>query len=193
MARSGTDETASEEANLIQQARRGDAAAWESLVRQHQEAAFRLAYLLLGDAHEAEDVAQEAFVRAFLALDRFDRERPFKPWLLQITRNLAKNRLRSLSRYWAMARRWWQEQDPVAEAAHLRQSESVLLWQAVQQLRPKAQEVIYLRYFLEMSEAETAVALAVPAGTVKSRLHRALQQLKRVIEADFVALKEVIE
>ena len=63
----------------------------------------------------------------------------------------------------------------------------------MQQLRPKAQEVIYLRFFMEMSEAETAVALSIPAGTVKSRLHRALQQLKRVIEADFVALKEVIE
>lgn len=193
MARSGTSDTATAEATFIQQARHGDAAAWEALVRQHQAAAFRLAYLLLGDAAAAEDVAQEAFVRAFLALDTFDETRPFRPWLLQITRNLAKNRQRSLSRYWAMVKRWWQEEETVVTATSVSQNESTQLWEAVQQLRPKGQEVIYLRYFLELSEAETAVALDVPAGTVKSRLHRALQQLKLVIEADFAELKEVIE
>ncbi len=176
---------------MIRQAQQGETAAWETLVRQHQEAVFRLAYLLLRDAHEAEDVAQEAFVRAFVALDKFDGERPFKPWLLQITRNLAKNRLRSLSRYWAMIKQYWQ-QEPVPEPDSMTQDESVQLWQAVQRLRPNAQEVIYLRYFLEMSEQETAVALNIPAGTVKSRLHRALKQLKVVIEADFVELREVI-
>ncbi|WP_420628783.1 RNA polymerase sigma factor [Candidatus Leptofilum sp.] len=191
MARSGTSEIATTEANLIRQAQQGETAAWETLVRQHQEAVFRLAYLLLRDAHEAEDVAQEAFVRAFVALDKFDGERPFKPWLLQITRNLAKNRLRSLSRYWAMIKQYWQ-QEPVPEPDSMTQDESVQLWQAVQRLRPNAQEVIYLRYFLEMSEQETAVALNIPAGTVKSRLHRALKQLKVVIEADFVELREVI-
>lgn len=107
MARSETNLAANAEAKLIAQAQQGDAAAWEMLVRQHQEAAFRLGYLLLRTPAEAEDVAQEAFVRAFLALDRFDGERPFRPWLLQITRNLAKNRLRSLSRYWQMVQRWW--------------------------------------------------------------------------------------
>jgi RNA polymerase sigma-70 factor, ECF subfamily len=191
MARSGTGLTANAEAKLIAQAQQGDATAWEMLVRQHQEAAFRLGYLLLHSPAEAEDVAQEAFVRAFLALDRFDGERPFRPWLLQITRNLAKNRLRSLSRYWQMVQRWWQEPD--IEPTPVGRDEAAQLWRAVQRLRPVAQEVIYLRYFLEMSEMETAVALNIPAGTVKSRLHRALQQLKGVIEADFVELREAIE
>jgi len=192
MARSGTSDTATTEANLIKQARRGDAAAWEMLVRQHQEAVFRLAYLLLRHPAEAEDVAQEAFVRAYLALDTFDVTRPFKPWLMQITRNLAKNRLRSLSRYWAMVKRWWQEQEPVAEPTYISRNESAQLWQAVQQLRPKAQEVIYLRYFLELSEVETAAALDIPTGTVKSRLHRALQQLKGIIEMDYVELMDAL-
>jgi RNA polymerase sigma-70 factor (ECF subfamily) len=173
---------------LIDQARRGDAAAWEVLVRQHQEVAFRLAYLLLGDVGDAEEVSQDAFVHAFLALDRFDGERPFKPWLLQIVRNLAKNRLRSLSRYWQMVQRWRQVQKPAVEPAPVSQDEAALLWQAVQKLRPAAQEIIYLRYFLEMSEAETAVTLNVPSGTVKSRLHRALKQLKVVIKVDFAEL-----
>ncbi len=178
---------------LIQQARQGDTAAWELLVRQHQEAVFRLAYLLLHNAADAEDVAQETFVRAFLSLERFDAERPLRPWLLQISRNLSKNRLRSLSRYWSMVTRYWQQQEPVAIPDSVNGNESARLWRAVQQLRPNAQEVIYLRYFLELSEAETAVALNIPPGTVKSRLHRALRQLKGVIEADFVDLKEVIE
>lgn len=198
MARSGTSATADGtetqvEVNLIQQARHGDTVAWEMLVRQHQEAAFRLAYLLLRNAPDAEEVAQDAFIRAYQALATFDETRPFRPWLLQITRNLAKNRLRSLSRYWQMVKRYWQTQEPTFEPNHMRRDEARLLWQAVQQLRPKAQEVIYLRYFLEMSEAETAATLNIPPGTVKSRLHRALAQLKGVIEMDFVELKEVIE
>jgi DNA-directed RNA polymerase specialized sigma24 family protein len=109
---------------LIRQARQGDATAWEMLVRQHQEAAFRLGYLLLRTPAEAEDVAQEAFVRAFLALDKFDETRPFRPWLLQITRNVAKNRLRSLSRYWAMVKRWWWEADTAVTATSVSQGES---------------------------------------------------------------------
>jgi RNA polymerase sigma-70 factor (ECF subfamily) len=70
------------EADRIRRARQGDEQAWTSLVREHQTAAFRLAYLLLGSAEDAEDVAQEVFIRAFRALDRFDLERPFRPWLL---------------------------------------------------------------------------------------------------------------
>ena len=92
-----------------------------------------------------------------------------------------------------MVKRWWGEEETAVTATTLRPDESARLWQAVQQLRPNAQEVIYLRYFLELSEAETAAALDIPAGTVKSRLHRALQQLRGVIEMDFVDLKEVIE
>jgi RNA polymerase sigma-70 factor (ECF subfamily) len=76
---------------LIVRARAGNEAAWETLVRAHQQAVFRLAYLLLGNAHDAEDVTQEVFIRAFRALDRFDQDRPLRPWLLQITANQARN------------------------------------------------------------------------------------------------------
>jgi RNA polymerase sigma-70 factor (ECF subfamily) len=175
-------------ANLIAQARQGDNAAWEVLVRQHQEAAFRLAYLLLGDGAEAEEATQDAFVRAYLALDRFDEERPFRPWLLSIVANLARNRRRSLGRSWAMAQRWWQVNE--VSSSPERRDDADLLWQAVRQLRPAAQEIIYLRYFLALSEAETADVLHIRPGTVKSRLHRALQQLRTVIETDFIELAE---
>jgi RNA polymerase sigma-70 factor (ECF subfamily) len=169
-------------------ARQGDNAAWEVLEREQQQAAFRLAYLILGDGAEAEEVAQDAFVRAYLALGRYDESRPFRPWLLSIVANLARNRRRSLGRYWAMAQRWWQANDTPPTQPN--KDDADLLWQAVRQLRPAAQEIIYLRYFLALSEAETADTLDIRPGTVKSRLHRALQQLREIIETDFTELAE---
>ncbi|GIK56804.1 MAG: RNA polymerase sigma factor [Chloroflexi bacterium] len=184
-----SDRAAADERPWLRQARQGDEAAWEWLVAVYQQPVFRLAYLLLGDAAEAEEVAQDVFVRAYFALDRFDESRPLRPWLLQITRNLARNKRRSLGRYWAAVQRWWLHQPEAVETAE-KQPESQLLWQAVRQLRPSAQEIIYLRYFLEMNEAETAVALGIQPGTVKSRLHRALKQLQVVVERDFPELSE---
>ena len=184
------------EAELLGRARRGDERAWEMLVGRHQAAAFRLAYLVVGDAADAEDVAQEAFVRAFLSLERFEIGRPFRPWLMAITVNLARNRRRSFGRYLNNLRRLIErEPEPVqlhqyGEDLQARR-EAHLLWQAVQQLNQKGQEVVYLRYFLEMSEAETAETLNIPPGTVKSRLHRALKQLRGVIEREFPELGDV--
>lgn len=186
----------SEEADLIVRAQAGDAAAYESLVREHQAAAFRLAYLLLGDADDAEDVAQEAFVAAFRALGRFDVMRPFRPWLLTITANLARNRLRSLGRYWAAIRRLAAADSSPAVAAEseatdrLVRSDGHLLWDAVRRLPAADREVIYLRFFLDLPEAESAAVLRVATGTVKSRQHRALARLRTVVQRDFPELGE---
>ncbi|MBE2222156.1 MAG: RNA polymerase sigma factor [Anaerolineae bacterium] len=184
-------DTKTPDADLILQARRGDEAAWVQLMRLHQASVFRLAYLILGDAAEADDVAQDCFIRAYKKLDQFDGERPFRPWLLQICKNLARNRQRSLGRYWHMVQRFFQAHPDVhVVAAPLDiEADAQLLWQAVRKLRPAAQEIIYLRFFLEMSEAETAVSLDIAPGTVKSRTHRALKQLREVIEAEFPELK----
>ncbi len=181
------------EADLISRARRGDEAAWTALVEAHQEALFRLAYLLLGDADAAADVAQEAFVRAFHALARFDSARPLRPWLLRITTNVARNQRRSLGRYWAAVQRWMAAAPPPVTTLGERTAqewEAHTLWQAVRRLRPAEQEVVYLRYFLDLSEAEMAGALAVPPGTVKSRLHRAMGRLRTVVDQEFPALRE---
>ena len=166
-----------------------DDAAWTQIVRQHQEAVFRLAYLILGDAAEAEETAQDAFVKAYLSLDKFDVKRPFRPWLMQIVRNTARNRQRSLSRYATAVRNWWQSQR-VDVQPELSQDDSQLLWQAVRQLPMTSQELIYLRYFVGMSEAETAVTLNIKPGTVKSRSHRALKRLRDMIQVDFPELAE---
>lgn len=181
------------ESEQIVAARGGDEIAWAAVVQQHQAAVFRLAYLLLGDSAEAEDVAQEALIRAFYALDRFDTARPLRPWLLQITKNLARNRQRALRRYLAAVQRWWQAAPTHGEAptvAAFREQEAHALWQAVQQLAVPDQEVIYLRYFLEMSVIDTAAALGVAEGTVKSRLSRALTRLRTVVEREFPDLQK---
>jgi RNA polymerase sigma-70 factor, ECF subfamily len=185
------------ETNWIDRARQGDQAAWESLVHEHQEAAFRLAYLILGDSAAAEDAAQEAFIRAYQAMDRFDPSRPVRPWLLSITANLARNRLRSAGRYLGMLQRLVRLQP--AGAAHnpapllTEKERSEALWQAVRRLGQADQEVIYLRYFLEMPESETAQTLHVAPGTVKSRLHRALGRLRDLIEREYPYLRELMD
>lgn len=175
----------------IQQAQQGDAAAWEKVVRHYQQPVFRLAYLITGNAEDAEEIAQDTFVRAYHALPKFDETRPLPPWLMQICRNLARNKRRSAGRYWAAVQRLWQA-EPVPDTAVIAddQEQSQLLWQALQQCRPSAREIIYCRYFLDLSEAETAVALDLKTGTVKSRLHRALKQLQAIIEKDYPELKE---
>lgn len=183
------DETA-----LIKRAQGGDTLAWEALLRQHQSAVFRLAYLILQDGDEAEDAAQDAMIRAYRRLDRVDPTQGIRPWLLRITRNTAINRQRSLMRYWNMTRRFFQTASLVDDGRHAErlalQTEAEQIWQALQQLKPKARDVVYLRYFLELSEADTAAALDVPPGTVKSRLARALKMLRGVIERDYPELPD---
>lgn len=181
------------EAQQIRLARQGDQAAWEALMRVHQEPVFRLAYLLLGDPDEAEDIAQETFLSAYKALGRFDTERPLRPWLLRIASNLAHNRHRSIGRYLAALTRFAQQDpDKIKPTTIDPDNEAQVLWHAVRQMAIPFQEVIYLRYFLEMSEGEMAESLDVPAGTVKSRLHRALSKLRRIIERDYPELKEIV-
>ena len=181
-----------EEAALVRHAVNGDAAAWESLVEIHQEAVFRLAYLLLGDPDDAKDIAQEAFLRAWRHLRRFDTTRPLRPWLLSIAANLARNRRRSAGRYLTALMRSFRE-EPVMERIEDRSARDLQareLWKAVQRLNVLDQQIVYLRYFLELPVAETAEILHVPEGTVKSRLSRALEKLRNIIQQDFPLLSE---
>jgi RNA polymerase sigma-70 factor (ECF subfamily) len=173
------------EAEQITAARQGNAAAWEVIVSAHQEPIFRLAYLLLGDPDDAQDVAQETFIHAYRSLSRFDTSLPMRPWLLRITSNLAKNRRRSLGRFFAAITRFAREEETQPAA----REEADLLWQAIRRLDPAHQQVLYLRYFLEMSESEMSQMLQIAPGTVKSRLHRALDHLHDVIDRHFPDLK----
>jgi RNA polymerase sigma-70 factor (ECF subfamily) len=175
-----------EEEALVERARRGDADAFEQLVVAHQRIAFRTAYVIARDASDAEEAAQDGFVKAYRALGRFRRGSPFRPWLLAIVANEARNRRRSSGRRAALVLRAGQEDRPgdaapSPQAAHLAGEGRERLLAAVESLREDDRDVIACRYFLELSEDETAVALGLPRGTVKSRTHRALERLKEAL------------
>jgi RNA polymerase sigma-70 factor, ECF subfamily len=154
---------------------------------------FRLSYLLLGDPDDAEDVAQETFLRAWNHLKRFDPARPLRPWLLSIASNLASNRRRSAGRYFAALTRAFRNEPAAStstEEKSTRHLEASELWKAVQHLSVPDQQIIYLRYFLDLPVNETAEILQIADGTVKSRLSRALERLRGIIQKDFPVLAE---
>ena len=149
----------------------------------YQGIAFRTAYLVVRNAAEAEDAAQEGFVKAFRALGRFRTGEPFRPWLLKIVVNEARNRLRSSARRDALVVRVTAEKPsgeaaPSPEAALLDTERRELLLAAVEALPEPQRDVISCRYLLELSEEETAAVLGIRRGTVKSRTARALERLR---------------
>ncbi len=181
-----------DEPTLIRHAMYGDVTAWEPLMLAHQEAVFRLCYLLLGDPDDAEDVAQETFLRAWKHLKGFDATRPLRPWLLSIASNLASNRRRSAGRYFAALVRAFRD-EPISiriEDKSAEKMEANELWHAVQRLNVDDQHIIYLRYFLNLPVDEAAQVLQVAEGTVKSRLSRAVEKLRKIIQQDFPVLSE---
>jgi RNA polymerase sigma-70 factor (ECF subfamily) len=175
------------ERDLIERARHGDVSAFESLVRAHQAVAFRTAWVASGGTDDAEDAAQEAFMKAFAALPRFRVGAAFRPWLLAIVANEARNRRRSADRRVALALRAptpaasGEAVEPPPEAAVLATEQRAALLEAIGRLPEQDREVITFRYLLELSEAETAAALGVPAGTAKSRLSRAMDRLRATL------------
>jgi RNA polymerase sigma factor (sigma-70 family) len=175
------------EAALVERARRGDPAAYEALVRAHQDIAFRTACLLAGSSADAEEAAQEAFVKAWRALPRFRTGAPFRPWLLTIVANEARNRRRAAGRRAGLALRAAAERTsggaaPSPEAALLAGGEREALLGALVALDERDQAVIACRYLLDLSERETADVLGCRPGTVKSRLSRALERMRAQLE-----------
>jgi RNA polymerase sigma-70 factor (ECF subfamily) len=165
------------EAALVREAQRGSADALEELFRRHWRRAHRAAYLVVGDATAAEDIAQEAFLAAIRALDRFDRRRPFGPWLHRIAVNRAIDfsRVRRLRAEGPLG--------PFAEAQAPSPEEiSDQLMTALAGLDPEHRAVIVLRHLLEYTPGEIAKMLDLPRGTVNSRLRRGLDRLRPAVE-----------
>ena len=161
---------------LIQAAQRGDPGAVEDLYRRHWRPAYRAAFLVTRDAHAAEDIAQEAFVAAQRALARFDRRRPFAPWLHRIVVNRAID--------WSRARRLRAEAGAAAGRERLPEAGSPESYppeivSALAELAPDQRAVIVLRYLLEYTPGEIPELLELPRGTVNSRLRRGLDTLGR--------------
>ena len=171
-----------DERDLVARAKRGDIAAYEELVRAYQGLAHRAAFLV-GDAAEADDAVQEAFVKAYRALGRFREGSPFRPWLLRIVANEARNRRRSAGRRANLALRVVEDRPadgaaPSPEEAVLVHERRAALAAAIARLREEDRLVVTCRYLLDLSEAETAATLGIPTGTAKSRLARALVRLR---------------
>jgi RNA polymerase sigma-70 factor (ECF subfamily) len=171
------------ERELIRLAQGGDAEAFSQLVTRHQRAVFNVTYRLTGNRQEAEDVAQETFVRAYQALRRFDLERPLGPWLYRIATNTALN--------WIKRRRpevglgeeaLLPDPGPGPEAQVLSAERSARLRAVIASLPPNYRAVIELRHFQGLSYREMSESLGVPLSDVKSWLFRARRKLKSVLE-----------
>ncbi len=168
------------DAELVARARRGDVVAFEQLVLRHQRYVFNLAYRVLGDYAEAEDMTQEAFVRAWRGLPGFRGQARFTTWLYRIVHNLCLNRLPGLQRQLLQA-------EPLEEALANPAPSPPDLFEARERmaflhaqldyLPEKYRLVLTLRYLQDLSYAEIAAALDVPMGTVKTHLHRARRLL----------------
>jgi RNA polymerase sigma factor (sigma-70 family) len=176
-----------DESELIRRAQRGDQHAYEELVNAYEGIAFRTAYVIARNASDAEDAAQDGFVKAWRALGRFREGAPFRPWLLRIVANEASNRRRSAGRRVGLALRAATQEPsgdaaPSPEAALLSSEQRTELLAAVDQLPEEQRDVVALRYFLGLSEAEVAETLGIPQGTVKSRNARALERLRETYD-----------
>jgi RNA polymerase sigma-70 factor (ECF subfamily) len=167
------------EGALVREAQRGSEEALEELFRRHWRRAHRAAYLVVHDSAAAEDIAQESFLAAIRALDRFDRRRPFGPWLHRITVNRAID--------WARARKLRAESaltEIGEERAPDAQAISGELLLALAGLSPEQRAVVVLRHLLGYSPGEIGEMLGLPRGTVNSRMRRALDRLRPVVEGE---------
>jgi RNA polymerase sigma-70 factor (ECF subfamily) len=176
-----------QEREAVERLRRGDIGGLEALVREHYVEAVRAAYLVTRDRALAEDVAQDAFVRAYERIGGFDPARPFRPWFLRSVVNAALNAARQRRGRHATA---GGEASPLhrladpgagpeelAERAGLREA----VWRALGELPPPQRAAIVLRYYAGMGEAEIAAEQGCPPGTVKWRLHAARERLRALL------------
>jgi RNA polymerase sigma-70 factor (ECF subfamily) len=167
------------ERQLVREAQDGSGTAMARLYSLHWRGAYRAAYLVVHDATAAEDIAQDAFLAAVDALDRFDRRRPFAPWLHRIVVNRALDwaRREALRRRVDGAESVFEPLPPPAEIG----GEMIA---ALRELPADQRAVVVLRHLLEYTPGEIARMLDLPRGTVNSRLRRGLDRLRESAEAE---------
>ena len=177
-----------EDAEVFARAQRGSIDAFEEIVNRYQQVAFRTAYVITGSAADAEEATQDAFVKAYRAIGTFRTGAEPRPWLLRIVANEARNRVRSAGRRHRLELRLAEgfrpgDAAPSPEAAAIAADERRRVLDLLGELDENDRLVIASRYLLELDGEETAAALAIPEGTVKSRLSRALARLRERMEA----------
>lgn len=178
------------ESRTVVLAQRGEAAALDELARSCRQQAYVFALQLIGNRDDALDVAQDAMVRFFRSLGRFDPTRPVRPWLLRIVHNLVRDRARR-NRIRRTESLEPAEDDvlgieptddkPDPEALTLRRDLQQLVWGCLHELPPRYREVLVLRDYQDLAYAEIASTLKIPRGTVMSRLHRARRLLRDLV------------
>ncbi|HPO14061.1 MAG TPA: RNA polymerase sigma factor [Candidatus Hydrogenedentes bacterium] len=190
-------DTALDEKTLIKKARKGDRAAFSALVAEHQQRAYAVAYSFVRNREDALDMAQDAFVKAYQAIGRFDIKKPFVPWLYRIIKNTCLNHIERKKRHGETS---LEEitgtgyeiedngQSPRGSSELLEQQG--LLQHVLHQLSAEHREILRLRHLLEFSYDEIADELKIPKGTVMSRLHEARKNLRRALDKSKVAIHE---
>ncbi len=177
-----------EESELLALAQNGNDEAFTQLVERYQNPVFNLCYRMLGDSQEAEDAAQEAFWRAYQAIRRYDRSRPFATWLLSITAHYCIDQQRKRRLPTLEIDDWMEEvlpdNTPDPERATGAQEEKDRIHQMLAALNPQDRAAIVLRYWYEFSEEEISQALQLSVSAVKSRLHRARLKFATLYQAD---------
>ena len=175
------------DAQIVARVLKGDQAPYGLLVERYQPAVFNAAYRLLGHIEEAADITQEAFLRAYQALDSYQTNRPLAPWLCRIAINLALSRLKKRRPALPLDEETgYDPPDPSAEpqAALLHAEQQQMLRQAILALPPDQRAVIELRHFQDQSYEEIAAGLGISLTNVKSRLFRARQQLRQILQKE---------
>lgn len=174
----------------IKLVKRGDQSAFEDLVSFYQGKIYQHCYRMLGNAHEAEDIAQEAFIRAYMNIHSFDENRKFSTWLYRIATNLSIDRLRKRKPDYFLdaevkgtegldmySRLQSSDASPVEEVENNELQRYI--YEEIAQLPPKYKSIIILRYLEELSLLEISDILDIPLGTVKTRIHRGREALRK--------------
>jgi len=167
----------SEERELVERAQRGETAAFGELVRMHQASVFNVCLRLMGERAEAEDAAQEAFIRAFGRLSTFQPERPFGPWMRRVAANFCLNRLEARREAVPLDEERDEAAELTPEASRVQTEQSQAVRTALASLPAHYRAVVELRHFQELSYDEIAAELNLPLSDVKSHLFRARKML----------------
>lgn len=187
------------DADLVARSCAGDRGAMEELANRYRKTAFLLALQLLGNHEDALDVAQDAMLRFFASLNRFDRHRPVKPWLFQIVRNRVHDmrRRRRVRPHQSIDEEREDgysielvdgTMDPERDAS--RAQLKIKVWQSLSKLGQAQREILVLRDYHDLAYAEIAKLLGIPIGTVMSRLHGARKNLRQIVQDDLRSLMQ---
>ncbi len=178
----------------------GDQQAFAELVEAHQQAVYNLAYRMLGNVDEAEDATQEAFLRAYQHLRRYDPSRPFRTWLLSIASNYCIDCIRKRRLTWLSIDEplpphpALTSSEPTPERAAVDSEQAAIIQALLGELAPEYRAAVILRYWYDMSYTEIAEALETSESAIKSRLFRARQMLAaKLAEADVPELVAMME